>query len=285
MKGTFTFIGNATALISFGDITLLTDPNFLHAGQYAYLGHGLVSKRLREPAMDIDELPRVDAVLLSHMHGDHWDRRTEAHLDPGTPIITTAHATKRLQRRGFGAAEALSTWGSTVVQRGNTTATVTAMPGRHGPTWTQTLRLVPPVMGSMIEFEHTTSGNEADRLRIYVSGDTLYVDDLAEIPYRYPSIDTGVFHLGGTTLPFGQSPKRGLMVTMDAVQGAQAVELIDAKRSIPIHFDDYGVFASSLTEFEDETHRQGLADRITYVRRGETVAIGADSSHDGGPFI
>ncbi|MFI8569051.1 MBL fold metallo-hydrolase [Rhodococcus sp. NPDC078407] len=278
MKGTFTFIGNATALISFGDITFLTDPNFLHAGQYAYLGHGLVSKRLREPAMDVDELPRVDAVILSHMHGDHWDRRTQAHLDPATPIITTDHASKRLHHRGFGAAEALTTWGSTAIQRGDTRATVTAMPGRHGPTWAHTLRLVPPVMGSMIEFEHTAAGRQVDRLRVYISGDTLYVDDLAEIPHRYPSIDTGVFHLGGTTLPFGQSPKRGLMVTMDAVQGAQAVKLIDADRSIPIHFDDYGVFASSLTEFENETHRQGLADRITYVGRGETVSIGADSA-------
>ncbi|MFE1324090.1 hypothetical protein [Streptomyces sp. NPDC058741] len=42
------FIGNATVLLSQGPLTLLTDPNFLHRGQYAYLGPGLLSRRLTE---------------------------------------------------------------------------------------------------------------------------------------------------------------------------------------------------------------------------------------------
>lgn len=74
MEITVTFIGNATLLISCNDLTLLTDPNFLHKGQHAYLGYGLVSKRRKEPAIGINDLPRLDAIVLSHMHGDHWDR-------------------------------------------------------------------------------------------------------------------------------------------------------------------------------------------------------------------
>ncbi|MFE9026862.1 MBL fold metallo-hydrolase [Streptomyces iakyrus] len=74
------FIGNATVLLSYGPLTL-TDPNVLHRGQYAYPGHGLLTRRLTEPALDgdelprldVDELPRLDAVVLSHLHGDHWD--------------------------------------------------------------------------------------------------------------------------------------------------------------------------------------------------------------------
>ncbi|MCW2526410.1 MAG: metal-dependent hydrolase, partial [Pseudonocardiales bacterium] len=38
------FIGTATMLLKLGPFTLLTDPNFLHKGQRAYLGHGLTSK-------------------------------------------------------------------------------------------------------------------------------------------------------------------------------------------------------------------------------------------------
>lgn len=34
------FIGNATLLIRYGELTLLTDPNFLHCGQHAHLGYG-----------------------------------------------------------------------------------------------------------------------------------------------------------------------------------------------------------------------------------------------------
>lgn len=44
-----TFIGTATTVLRLGGFTLLTDPNFLHRGQRAYLGYGLTSKRLRDP--------------------------------------------------------------------------------------------------------------------------------------------------------------------------------------------------------------------------------------------
>jgi L-ascorbate metabolism protein UlaG (beta-lactamase superfamily) len=53
--------------------TFLTDPNFLHRGDHAKLGYGLRSKRLTEPALDIDQLPPLDFIVLSHHHGDHFD--------------------------------------------------------------------------------------------------------------------------------------------------------------------------------------------------------------------
>jgi L-ascorbate metabolism protein UlaG (beta-lactamase superfamily) len=75
------FIGNATVLLRYGGLALLTDPNFLHRGQYAYLGYGLFSRRLTEPALDVEDLPPLDGIVLSHLHGDHWDRRARWHLD------------------------------------------------------------------------------------------------------------------------------------------------------------------------------------------------------------
>ncbi|GAA2773478.1 MBL fold metallo-hydrolase [Nonomuraea dietziae] len=93
------FIGNATTLIRYKGFTLLTDPNFLHRGQRAYLGYGLTSRRLTEPALDISQLPPLDAVVLSHMHGDHWDRvgprgpgqaHTDHHHSPRRPSLETS---------------------------------------------------------------------------------------------------------------------------------------------------------------------------------------------------
>ncbi|MEV4137744.1 hypothetical protein AB0J72_36925 [Dactylosporangium sp. NPDC049742] len=51
METSATFIGNATVLLRLGAFTLLTDPNFLPAGQRAYLGYGLWSKRRLEPTL------------------------------------------------------------------------------------------------------------------------------------------------------------------------------------------------------------------------------------------
>lgn len=256
------FIGTATSLIRYGELAVLTDPNFLHRGERAYLGRGLVSRRLTEPAASVDQLPALDAVVLSHLHGDHWDRRAQRGLDHDLPVITTPHAAKRLQWRGFSRAVGVKTWGSYELRRGHTRLTVTAMPGRHAPRPVR--RLLPPVMGSMLEFGPIDGPVD---LRVYLTGDTLLVDELHQIPQRFPDIDAAVLHLGGTRLP------GGLMVTMDAVQGADLMTLIDAGVAVPVHFDDYGVFKSPLADFRAEVVRRELVDRVRFVARGDTVSL------------
>src|SRR5918993_3684774 len=90
------FVGNATTLLRYGGFTVLTDPNFLHRGQRAYLGKGLWSRRLTEPAMQIPDLPPLDLVVLSHLHGDHFDRVARRGLVKEVPIATTPPAARRL---------------------------------------------------------------------------------------------------------------------------------------------------------------------------------------------
>ncbi|MGY4651186.1 MBL fold metallo-hydrolase [Mycobacterium sp. URHB0021] len=265
---TVTFIGNATTLISTGDVTLLTDPNFLHQDQYAYLGYGLVSKRLHEPALRVQQLPAIDAVILSHMHGDHWDRVTQNHLDHAVPVLTTHHAAKRLRRRGFAKASGMSTWQSHILTGARSRVVVTALPGRHAPLWTR--RLLPPVMGTMLEMGPVDGGVET---RVYISGDTLLIDELGDIPGRFEAIHAGVLHLGGTRLPAGARLPFGLTVTMDGRQGATAVDLLSLPKVIPVHFNDYGVFASPLGDFEQEMAHRGWSDRIVQLQRGACTTV------------
>ena len=262
LDSTLFFIGTATSLIRYGEMTVLTDPNFLRRGERAYLGHGLTARRLTEPAMSVEELPAVTAVVLSHLHGDHWDRRAQRGLPRDTPIITTPHAARRLQWRGFSRSIGLHTWGSQELVNGATRLRVTAMPGQHSPI--PVPRLLPPVMGSMLEFGPVT-GDVA--LRLYISGDTLLIDDLRQIPQRYPDIDAAVLHLGGTTLP------GGIMVTMDAEQGADLMELVDARITVPVHFDDYALFKSPLSDFRAEVTRRGIVERVRFADRGNTVPL------------
>jgi L-ascorbate metabolism protein UlaG (beta-lactamase superfamily) len=256
------FIGTATCLIRLGPFVVLTDPNFLHKGQLAYLGYGLASRRLTEPALTIGQLPPLDAVVLSHMHGDHWDRVARRGLDRDLPVITTPKAARALRRQGFTAPTGLPTWQSDVLTKDGHSLRVTATPGRHAR---GALRhVLPPVMGSVLEYE-PEPGRTA--LRLYITGDTLLVDDLKEIPRRYAALDVAVVHLGGTTLP------GGFVVTMDAVEGADLVELVRPRTAVPIHYDDYGVFKSPLADFRAEMKRRGLDDSVTYVARGETAAL------------
>jgi L-ascorbate metabolism protein UlaG (beta-lactamase superfamily) len=252
------FIGTATTLLRFGPFTVLTDPNFLHRGEYAYLGYGLVSRRRTEPAMSVADVPELDAIVLSHMHGDHWDRVARKGLDRGTPIFTTPKAAGALHRQGFAAGRAMATWESAELTKDGAVLRVTSLPGRHARGLAR--HLLPPVMGSLLEYE---PGPGERALRMYLTGDTLFVDDLRDIPRRYPSVDVAVLHLGGTTLP------GGLVVTMDAREGADLLELVRPGTAVPVHYDDYGVFKSPLSDFRAEVERRGLAGMISYVRPGE----------------
>jgi L-ascorbate metabolism protein UlaG (beta-lactamase superfamily) len=255
-----TFVGNATTVLRVGRFTLLTDPNFLHKGQRAYLGYGLWSKRRTDPAFGIGDLPPLDAVVLSHLHGDHWDREAQRGLPKTLPIVTTPQASRKLRRRGFRAAEGLGTWESADRVSGDQRLRVTAVPARHGPRGVH--RLMPSTMGSIVDLEE----GGRSRLRLYITGDTLYRPMLAEIGERYPDIDAMLIHLGGTKVA-------GVLLTMDGRHGARLAELIRPARTIPIHYDDYTVFRSPLSDFERELADRGVATRVTSWARGDSLTV------------
>ena len=260
-SGTIQFIGTATLLIRYAGFTILTDPNFLHQGEHVHIGYGLTSQRLTNPAIDLNQLPPFDFVLLSHMHEDHFDRRVQRELDKGTTIVTTPQAASTLRRIGFSMVEPLNTWETLPFVKGDYKLRVTAMPATHGPG--VVANALPQVMGSMLEFENASNQT---LVRIYITGDTLLFEALEEIPRRYPNIDIGIFHLGGTRV-------MGILLTMDGRQGLDAIELINAKTSIPVHFNDYTVFKSPLEHFQELVSLSGLDDRVHYLSHGDTYTF------------
>lgn len=107
--------------------------------------------------------------------------------------------------------------------------------------------------------------------RIYISGDTLLVPELEEIPKRYPHVDLMLVHLGGTTVPSPSMPL--LMVTMDAKMGLQLVQMVGPDITVPIHYDDYDVFLSPLSDFRKAVEEAGLTDKVVFLDRGDVYSF------------
>jgi L-ascorbate metabolism protein UlaG (beta-lactamase superfamily) len=234
-----TFVGTATLLLRFGGMTILTDPNFLHRGEKVHLGYGLTSTRQTEPALQIDQLPPLDMVLVSHLHEDHFDRVAAQRLRRDVPVLTTLQAAHAMTARmGFEAARGLRTWQAVTFYKGGAGMRLRALPARHAPSLLQAA--FPPVNGWLLEFR--PPGNET-RFRLYITGDTLLVDELRRIARRFPQIDLAVLHLGGTRL-------FGVKLTMDGRDGAELVQWLRPREALPVHYDDYDVFKSPLADFE-----------------------------------
>ncbi|KAI8951553.1 Metallo-hydrolase/oxidoreductase [Xylaria longipes] len=312
------FIGNATTIIEWQGLRILTDPNFLHAGDHVHLGPGVTAQRMKNPAVDLHELPPVDLVLLSHYHEDHFDRLVEEKLSRDFHIVTTPHAkgcltsADRYAGGGWGrgdggpfrAVHDVDTFESIMLHIDGAkhgqlhtggygkvpVIKITAMPGKHVPPGllgvaNDLLGAVPPTNGWLLEMgwsvstpstpsATSSSGGSVAKTdsqsidtgyRIYISGDTLFVDELREIP----KIDLMIVHLGGTTIPGPMMPL--LMVTMDARQGVELMRLLDPYLTIPVHFDDYSVMLSPLSDFKTEVANmgEGWGDRVVYLERGE----------------
>lgn len=269
MRATMTFVGTATTLLRLGSFTVLTDPNFLHRGQRAYLGYGLFSKRRTEPAIQPEELPALSGVLLSHLHGDHFDRVARDRLARELPIVTTPHAASRLRRWGFHESIPLENWTSHQFSRGRESLRITSVPGTHGPGIVG--RLLPPVMGSVVEL----AVGDTTVTRFYITGDTLFRNELREVTDRFPDLDAMVIHLGGTRA-------LGILVTMDDRQGADMVDLIRPPVTIPIHYDDYTVFRSALPDFLERVRQRGLPGHVRTIERGQTIELPTKLRHSGG---
>lgn len=167
-----THIGTATAIFEIDDVKFLTDPFFSPAGTTWDVGNGMVLKNTDTPALGLENLPPIDAILLSHE--DHVDNLDEygRQLLNGRHVFTTVDGGKNLQPRP--AVRGMKPWETVSVLLGGKKFDITATPCQH----------LPP--GECTGFILTTAdfgvNGDGRPNAIFFTGDTVYIDELAQIP-------------------------------------------------------------------------------------------------------
>lgn len=96
-----TYIGHATLLIEIGDRIFLTDPNFdSHLGRFL--------PRVSAPGIALSDLPRLDAILVTHAHADHLSFDSLQKLQRDVPIFAPPPIARWLGRLGHATARAIA---------------------------------------------------------------------------------------------------------------------------------------------------------------------------------
>jgi L-ascorbate metabolism protein UlaG (beta-lactamase superfamily) len=247
-----TLIGGPTALIEIGGLRLLTDPTFDAPGDYA-LPHVTLHKTGR-PALSVDQVGPVDAVLLSHdQHSDNLDHAGRALLARTPRVLTTVAGAKRLG----GSAQGLQPWEETQLPMPTGGALrIIATPARHGPAG------IEPLSGDVIGFVLAPPDGQS----IYVTGDTVWYDGVAEVARRFA---------GGLVLLFaGAAQTRGpFNLTMNVNDAIETAHAFPDATIVPVHHDGWAHFTQDGADLEKSFSALGIGKRLRLLEPGVATEI------------
>ena len=254
---TVTWIGHATLLVQMEHVTFLTDPTWSNRPSPVPL---LGPSRYVEPGLEIDDLPPIDFVVISHNHYDHLDLptlRTLAERNPETQFYVPLGNASLLQEQGIDKVEELD-WGQTALYKG---VTIHCLPSQH---WSKR-SLTDDHKALWSSWAVTGS----DR-RFFFAGDTGYFSGFEAIGSRL-----GPFDL--VALPIGAYAPRAMMREshMNPEEALLAAIDLQASRAVAIHFGTFDLSDEPLAEpplrFRNAARNSELGEESAWIlNSGET---------------
>jgi L-ascorbate metabolism protein UlaG (beta-lactamase superfamily) len=124
---TLTWIGHSTFLINLEGTTILTDPVFSEKVGVDLLLTTLGPARFVPPALHVRDLPRLDLILVSHAHMDHYDLPSLRSLPRDVPTIMARDTSEFVDGLGLARLRELD-WGQSAEVEG---VRIEAVPVKH----------------------------------------------------------------------------------------------------------------------------------------------------------
>jgi L-ascorbate metabolism protein UlaG (beta-lactamase superfamily) len=249
-------VGGPTAVLQVGGLRFLTDPTLSPAGVHETTP-GRPLTKTEDPAVGLDDVGRIDAVLLSHdQHADNLDPAGHLFVQSASLTLTTPTAAGRLGGSARGLQPRAAT---TLPLPAGGLLTVTAVPARHGPPGCE------PITGDVTGFVLAGDGLPT----IYVSGDNASLDAVREIADRLGPIDIALLFAGAArTSLFDGAP-----LTLTADDAVSAAEILGARWVVPLHVRGWAHFSEGPADFLTAFQQAGLTDRLRGTDLGELVDL------------
>ncbi len=225
-----TWLGHSTLLIESDGARILTDPVFgERASPVAFAG----AKRFHPVPATIAQLPKLDAVLLSHDHYDHLcapSMREIAKLD--VPVVTSLGVGARLEQLGVAAKNIIELdWWEEHTMRGGTLA-FAATPSQH---------FSGRSLGDRNETLWSSFVITTGKRRLFFSGDTGLTDELMQVRERFGPFDLTMLEIGAWHPSWGT-------IHLGPEGALRAFELLGGGTLLPIH---WGTFDLALHAWDE----------------------------------
>ncbi|HEX4823811.1 MAG TPA: MBL fold metallo-hydrolase [Candidatus Polarisedimenticolaceae bacterium] len=236
-----TWIGHASFLATIGGKAILLDPVFSEKIGFFIHRHG-------KPGLTREQLPPIDALLITHNHYDHLDEPSVLSLPRDLPVFTPEGLGAWFTGRGFTRVTDLAWWQSARVDG----VTITAVPARH---WSRR-RLADTNETHWCGYVIQGGGKT-----LYDAGDTAAFSGFSLIAERFPAIDVALLPIGAYTPAWFMEQQH-----MNPSQAIDAFSTLRARMMVPMHWGSIQLTDEPLLE---PMERLGVA----WAKRGGGDAL------------
>jgi L-ascorbate metabolism protein UlaG (beta-lactamase superfamily) len=249
-----TLVNHSTVLLQQRGSNILTDPIWCErAGPLSWTG----PRRRRKPGVSWENLPSIDAVLISHNHYDHLDlltlRRLAARGD--SVFIVPARGAPLLRSENIGPAHELD-WGESLSLPG---FTIHCVPALHFSSRGIYDRNKTQWCGYVIECQ--------ERL-VYFAGDTGFGHHFAQIREEFGSPHLALLPIGAYEPRWFMSP-----VHMAPDEAIRAHEILGARTSIAIHHGTFQLSDEGIDTPKKQLSAYAQHESFLVLKNGEFADI------------